>query len=154
ADHARQGLEGARAPGSLTMKPFELLRPKALADAQKAAAAGATLKASGIDLLDRMKERVDTPAKVVDLMSLEDERLRRIDAGMAGVALGGFVTLARIAADTKILGGDGFRALREAAGEAATPQVRNRATLGGNLLQQNRCWYFRSLAFGCAHNGR
>lgn len=137
------------------MRSFELNLPKDLADACAQAASGATLKASGIDLIDRMKERVDAPAKVVNLLALRgDARLSRIDAGMAGVTLGALATLARIADDQKILGGDAFAALREAAGAAATPQVRNRATLGGNLLQQNRCWYFRSAGFGCSHNGR
>jgi len=137
------------------MRSFELTLPKDLNDAAKQAQAGAVPKAAGIDLIDRMKERIEAPEKVVNLLALRsDTRMNRIDAGLAGISLGSLVTLAQIAENQKILGGEAMAVLREAAGEAATPQVRNRATLGGNLLQQNRCWYFRSAAFGCSHNGR
>jgi xanthine dehydrogenase YagS FAD-binding subunit len=133
------------------MKPFELSVPEDLAAAVRKAGPEATYKAAGIDLIDRMKERVLEPGNLVDLLPLERE-LRHVRADDAGLTIGALTPLQQIA-DAPELAASGLRALREACGEAATPQVRRRATLGGNLLQLSRCWYLRSAAFGCTHGG-
>lgn len=132
------------------MRPFTLYRPASLDDAV-GKRADAVFKAAGIDLLDRLKERIVAPPAVVDLSRL-DEGMRVLEAHAGAVSLGALRTLAEVAA-APALQGRAYRAVVEAAGEAATPAIRNRATVGGNLLQQSRCWYLRSAAFGCAHGG-
>lgn len=100
-------------------------------------------KAGGMDLLDLMKEGIVQPKRVVNLRTIPT--LGRIHVDEHGMQLGALVTLAEIARDPAI--SQRYRALAEAARHAATPQVRNAATLGGNLLQRSRCWYFRNEHF-------
>jgi xanthine dehydrogenase YagS FAD-binding subunit len=95
-------------------------------------------KAGGLDLLDLMKEGILAPAGLVNLKTIAG--LDEVEA-TDGLRLGALVTLARIAAHPAIR--SRYVALADAAGHAATPQVRNAATIGGNLLQRPRCWYFR-----------
>jgi xanthine dehydrogenase YagS FAD-binding subunit len=95
-------------------------------------------KAGGLDLLDLMKEGILAPAGLVNLKTISG--LDEVDTSN-GLRLGALVTLARIDQDPQIRGQ--YVALSNAAGHAATPQVRNAATIGGNLLQRPRCWYFR-----------
>ena len=133
------------------MKPFELSVPNDLAAAVRAGGPEATFKAAGIDLLDRLKERIEEPSTLVDLLRLEDQ-LRFVRSDATGLALGALATLQQIA-DAPEAGSPGLLALRDACGDAATPQIRRRATLGGNLLQKSRCWYLRSAGFHCLHGG-
>lgn len=100
-------------------------------------------KAGGMDLLDLMKEGIVQPTRVVNLRSIPSLGGIRIDD--RGMQLGALVTLAEIARHPSLF--KQYRALAEAAQHAATPQVRNAATLGGNLLQRSRCWYFRNEHF-------
>ena len=106
-------------------------------------------KAGGMDLLDLMKEGIVQPARVVNLKSITS--LRDIRADAQGLHLGALVTLAEIARNPPI--GQQYRALAEAAAHAATPQVRNAATIGGNVLQRSRCWYFRNNHFHTVADG-
>jgi xanthine dehydrogenase YagS FAD-binding subunit len=95
-------------------------------------------KAGGIDLLDLMKEGISAPARLINLKTVRG--LDAIDTD-DGLALGALVTLDRIDNDPRVRAR--YVALSDAAGHAATPQVRNAATIGGNLLQRPRSWYFR-----------
>jgi xanthine dehydrogenase YagS FAD-binding subunit len=104
----------------------------------------AVAKAGGIDLLDLMKEGIVRPSRVVNLKSIAGLDAIEVTPG-GGLSLGALVTLARIESAPEVL--DLYPALAAAAGHAATPQVRNAATIGGNLLQRPRCWYFRSHLF-------
>ena len=97
-------------------------------------------KAGGMDLLDLMKGGVVAPHRVVNLKTIRGLDGVRFDARQ-GMELGALVTLARLSRESEVR--RRFVALAEAAEHAATPQVRNAATLGGNLLQRPRCWYFR-----------
>jgi xanthine dehydrogenase YagS FAD-binding subunit len=97
-------------------------------------------KAGGIDVLDLIKEGIIAPARLVNLKTIPGLDGVRYDARQ-GLTLGAMVTLARIDADREIR--SRYVAFADAAGHAATPQVRNAATIGGNLLQRPRCWYFR-----------
>ena len=106
---------------------------------------GAVVKAGGIDLLDLMKEGIVTPTKLVNIRNVSS--LRGITVGADGLHLGPLVTLSEIAAHPEIQ--QIYAGLADAAGHAATPQVRNMATVGGNLMQRPRCWYFRSSDFDC-----
>lgn len=98
-------------------------------------------KAGGMDLLDLMKNGVLAPHRVVNLKTLKGLDGVRFDAKQ-GLDLGAMVTLARISREADLR--RHYPALADAAEHAATPQVRNAATIGGNLLQRPRCWYFRN----------
>jgi len=132
------------------MKPFAYVRPSTREEAQALLSKSARPKGGGMDLLDLAKNGVSTPGTMVDLGDVED--MKRIARGDHGeLMVGGAVTLARIAAspETREL----CPALADAAAEAATPQVRNVATLAGNILQRPRCAYFRDPFFPCRKRG-
>ncbi|HEY0736318.1 MAG TPA: FAD binding domain-containing protein [Herpetosiphonaceae bacterium] len=95
--------------------------------------------AGGTDLLPLMKEGLSAPERLVNLKPAAD--LRYIQADADGLRIGALTTLDDLALHPEIVGS--YTALAQAAGEAASPQLRNMATLGGNLLQQVRCWYYR-----------
>jgi xanthine dehydrogenase YagS FAD-binding subunit len=101
-------------------------------------------KAGGIDLLDLMKEGIVRPSRVVNLRSIPGLDTISFNPGR-GLVLGALATLARIERAPEIVGN--YPALAAAAAHASTPQVRNAATIGGNLLQRPRCWYFRNELF-------
>ncbi|HUJ86651.1 MAG TPA: FAD binding domain-containing protein [Burkholderiales bacterium] len=108
------------------------------------------LKAGGIDLLDLMKEGLLTPRRVVNLRAIPG--LGRIAEEPDGsLRIGALVTLAQLGAHPLVQAR--YRALAEAAGRSASPQIRHAATIGGNLLQRPRCWYFRSRAHHCLRKG-
>ena len=110
---------------------------------------GAVLKAGGIDILDLMKEGIVNPPRVVNIRNVGS--LRGISVKDDGLHLKPLVTLAEISEHPEIR--RTYSALADAAGHAATPQVRNMATLGGNITQRPRCWYFRSSDFDCKKKG-
>lgn len=109
----------------------------------------AVVKAGGIDLLDLMKDGVVAPPKLVSILNVRS--LHSIESSDRGLHLGPLTTLSEIADHPEIQ--RRYGALSDAAGHAATPQVRNMATLGGNLMQRPRCWYFRSSDFDCRKKG-
>ena len=98
-------------------------------------------KAGGMDLLDLMKGGVMAPHRVVNLKTIKGLDGVRFDARQ-GLELGALVTLARLSRENEVR--RRYVALADAAEHAATPQVRNAATIGGNLLQRPRCWYYRN----------
>jgi xanthine dehydrogenase YagS FAD-binding subunit len=102
--------------------------------------------AGGTDLLTLMKAELAAPAGLVDVKRLP-ELAGGIAAGPTGLTLGALTTLAEIETHPAVRAG--YAVLAEAAAVAATPQLRNVATIGGNLLQRPRCWYFRSEQFHC-----
>ncbi|MHB8303254.1 MAG: FAD binding domain-containing protein [Acidobacteriaceae bacterium] len=110
---------------------------------------GAVVKAGGVDLLDRMKEGLEAPSKLVNIRNIST--MRGIHATPDGMKIGALTTLAEIEEHPAIQAD--YAILSDACGHAATPQIRNMATLGGNLLQQTRCWYFRSEHFKCLKKG-
>lgn len=132
------------------MNRFEYVRARSAKEAAEllAGTKGALLKASGTDLIDRMKSFIDTPPRVVSLSNADGMSDISTDGG--GARIGALVTLARLA--------ESFRegplaAIGQAAGEAATPQIRNVATVGGNLCQRPRCWYYRLGEVPCLKKG-
>ena len=132
------------------MKSFTYVLPRTLDEASLAAKKpGALLKAAGIDVVDRQKERKHGSQEIVNLLPMKRD-LSRIDEAQGGITIGALATLAKVA-DATQLQGAAFAALRESAGSAATPQVRNRATAAGNVLQLARCWYLRSAELHCLH---
>jgi xanthine dehydrogenase YagS FAD-binding subunit len=110
----------------------------------------AIVKANGIDVLDLLKEGLLKPANVVSLTGVPglDEVVEDKDGGLR---IGPMATLASLS-EHRVLQ-QRYPALAEALRGSASPQIRNVATLGGNLLQRPRCWYFRSAAHHCARKG-
>ncbi len=111
---------------------------------------GAVVKAGGIDLLDRMKNGTDTPSRLVNIRNIP--ALRGIHSTSQGLTIGPLTTLAEISEEPAIRAQ--YSLLADACGHAATPHIRNMATLGGNLLQRLQCWYFRSADFECLRKGK
>jgi xanthine dehydrogenase YagS FAD-binding subunit len=131
------------------MKTFVLLPAASLAEAARECARPKTeLKAGGVDLVDRMKEGLDSPERVVSIAGIQG-----LDAIVIAnpSRIGSLATLARIADHPELR--RVYPALADAAGGAATPQIRNMATLGGNIAQRPRCWYYRSADFDCRKKG-
>jgi xanthine dehydrogenase YagS FAD-binding subunit len=95
--------------------------------------------AGGTDLLGRMKDYVSTPKRVVNIKNLPG--LHAITRENGGIRIGALVTLDRIVEASDVR--RHYPALAEAVEEAASPQIRNMATIGGNLCQRPRCWYYR-----------
>jgi xanthine dehydrogenase YagS FAD-binding subunit len=102
--------------------------------------------AGGTDLLTLMKADIVAPAQLIDIKRL-GELPRGITETATGITLGALTTLAEIEHSDLLRAR--YPLLVEAAAQAATPQLRNMATIGGNLLQRPRCWYFRNHLFHC-----
>jgi len=131
------------------MNRFEWVNPTSVEQAVAALEQGAVIKAGGIDIMDLLKEHLIEPTRLVNLRTVRG--LDQLSDGEGGLRIGSLVTLARLADDPVVR--RRYTALADAAGHAATPQIRNSATLGGNLLQRPRCWYFRSEEFNCKKKG-
>jgi xanthine dehydrogenase YagS FAD-binding subunit len=118
----------------------ELLRPSSAEEATRALGNGSRALAGGTELVPLMRDglvRADTLVHISDV----------VPRGVAGTRIGAGTTLAELEVDTQIP-----QALREACAQAASPQLRSMGTIGGNLLQATRCWYWR-LGFDCWLHG-
>ena len=136
------------------MKPFTYVVPRSLAEASEASKQPDTIvKGAGIDIVDRMKERLQTPAQVVNLLPLKDDLAGIAVEANGELRIGALTTLTQLE-QHPALAGRALASLRDSAGMTATPQIRHRATVAGNILQFTRCWYVRSEAFHCLHGGR
>jgi xanthine dehydrogenase YagS FAD-binding subunit len=125
------------------MPAFELLQPASAADAQKLLqqyGTDAWIIAGGLDSFDWLKDRIKKPKVLVDLSGIEE--LRGIRGVGDGLEIGAMTTLTEVAGNPIIR--DRYTVLAQAAGLVASPQIRNQATLGGNVSQDTRCWYYRS----------
>ncbi len=107
------------------------------------------VKAGGIDLLDLLKEDLLAPTRLVSLRDIAG--LATVAEQAGGLQIGSMVTLASLA--THPLVRRRYPALADALQDSASPQIRNVATLGGNLLQRPRCWYFRAAEYHCLRKG-
>jgi xanthine dehydrogenase YagS FAD-binding subunit len=129
------------------MKSFDYVRPASVADAIAAGSLpGAVYLAAGTNLLDLMKGGVSRPDRLVDVTRLPG--LDRIEAlADGGVRIGALVRNADLAHDAAFA--KAYPAVAEALLSGASAQLRNAATVGGNLLQRTRCAYFYDVASGC-----
>lgn len=105
--------------------------------------------AGGTDLLGEIKQGTVRPSRLVGLYPIND--LRGISLYEQGLLIGAMTTIAEIAEHEQIR--SHYSVLAEACDSVATPQIRNVGTLGGNLCQRPRCWYYRSPLFGCLKKG-
>lgn len=124
------------------MKNFSYVKAGSLAEAVKALSTqGAWLHAGGTDLLGCARDKVFPIEKVVSISRLRNLKGITAVAG-GGIKIGALTALADIAADVSIAGK--YAVLSQAAAAVGTPQIREQGTIGGNLCQRPRCWYFRS----------
>jgi xanthine dehydrogenase YagS FAD-binding subunit len=107
-------------------------------------------KSGGIDVFDWVKEGLLKPQKIVNIRNIPGLDKISYDR-KEGLHIGSNVTLAEIASNPEIK--SQYLALHQAVNHAATPQLRNVSTLGGNIAQRNRCWYFRSADHDCFRKG-
>ena len=129
------------------MKNFDYVRPATISEAVAAAAEpGAAYLASGTNLLDLMKGGITRPDRLVDVTRLPGlDRIEWLPDG--SVRIGAMVRNADLAHDTDFA--RAFPAVAEALLSGASAQLRNAATVGGNLLQRTRCAYFYDVASAC-----
>ncbi len=129
---------------------FTHTRASSVADAvRRLAVPGSKLHAGGTDLLGCLRDGVFTVKNVVGLSGLTDLRgIGPLPGG--GLRIGALTTHGEIAASKTIL--ESYRALAQASASVASPQIRNQGTIGGNLCQRPRCWYFRG-EFQCLRKG-
>ena len=106
----------------------------------------AVFKSGGVDVFDWTKEGLLSPEKIINIKNIPGLDKISFDR-KKGMSIGANVTLADIASNTEIEAN--YLALHQAVNHAATPQLRNMSTLGGNIVQRNRCWYFRSAEHQC-----
>ncbi|MER9871155.1 FAD binding domain-containing protein [Mesorhizobium sp. M0136] len=130
------------------MHPFTLERPRdlpaALAFRPQAGRNDAPVEyiAGGTDMVQLLQENIRRPDRLVSLAGLLDNR---IEVGPQGLRLGAAATMAEVAAHPDVV--EQFPVISEALLESASPQVRNQATMGGNVLQRTRCPYFRDVGY-------
>jgi xanthine dehydrogenase YagS FAD-binding subunit len=126
------------------MRAFEYAGPTSVDDAVKLLGGSAHGEAlsGGTDLLGRMKDYVSTPDRVVYLKDIKALAGITGDAKAGGLTIGAGTTLADLLAHPGVK--EHYPALWQATSEVGTPQIRNMATVGGNLLQRPRCWYYRA----------
>src|ERR1700755_1823404 len=134
-------------PDALRMNNFEYIRPATVPDAVTAATRpGAAYLASGTNLLDLMKGGIARPSRLVDITRLPGlDRAERLADG--GLRIGALVRNADLAPDPDFA--SSYPAVAEALLSGASAQLRNAATVGGNLLQRTRCGYFSDTATSC-----
>jgi xanthine dehydrogenase YagS FAD-binding subunit len=129
------------------MAAFELFQPDSVADAQKLLeqyGSEAWVLAGGLDSFDWLKDRIKKPKVVVDLSGIGELRGIRPsgNSGSDGIEIGAMTTLTEVVNHPIIK--QKYDLLARAAELVASPQIRNQGTIGGNVSQDTRCWYYRS----------
>ena len=125
------------------MPAFELYQPNSVADAQKLLqqyGTDAWVMAGGLDSFDWLKDRIKRPKVVVDLSGVAE--LKGIRATNDGIEIGAMTTLTEVVRSPIVR--EKYNLLSEGAELAASPQIRNQGTIGGNVSQDARCWYYRA----------
>ena len=138
------------------MKSFEWTNPASVSEAVKmlTVTSGDIDEAprpiaGGQDLLTTMKDYTSRPVRVVNLKNIRG--LNKITVNSRGLTIGALVTLSELEEHAGVR--TSFPGLAEAAHSIATPQIRNLGTVGGNLCQRPRCWYFRLEEVNCLKKG-
>ena len=125
------------------MAPFELFQPASVDDAMALLdryGSDALVMAGGLDSFDWLKDRIRKPRYVVDLGGVAE--LKGVRATSDGIEIGAMATLTEVVRNAVVK--EKYGILLEAAEAAASPQIRNQGTIGGNVSQDTRCWYYRS----------
>jgi xanthine dehydrogenase YagS FAD-binding subunit len=135
------------------MRAFEYVKPTTVAEAVRELGrswADAKILAGGIDLLGELKEGIIAPQRIVNIKGISGLRYIRFSEE-EGLRLGALATLEEI--ETHQVIRQRYTALAEAAHSVGTPQIRNVGTIGGNLCQRPRCWYYRDEHTKCLKKG-
>jgi xanthine dehydrogenase YagS FAD-binding subunit len=125
------------------MPAFELFQPASIEDAQAVLdryGADAWVLAGGLDSFDWLKDRIKRPRALVDLAGIPE--LQGIRPWEDGLEIGAMTTLTEVVGHPVVR--ERYAILLEAAEAAASPQIRNQGTIGGNVSQDTRCWYYRA----------
>ena len=125
------------------MPAFELYQPASVADAQKLLeqhGRDAWVMAGGLDSFDWLKDRIKKPKAVVDLSGISE--LKGVRSTADGIEIGAMTTLTEVVKNPIVK--EKYGLLAQGAELAASPQIRNQGTLGGNVSQDARCWYYRA----------
>jgi xanthine dehydrogenase YagS FAD-binding subunit len=125
------------------MPAFDLLQPSSIADAQKLLqkqGSDAWVLAGGMDSFDWLKDRIKKPKVVVDLSGVAE--LKGIRAVADGIEIGAMTTLTEVVEHPLVK--EKYKLLTDSAELVASPQIRNQGTIGGNVTQDARCWYYRA----------
>jgi xanthine dehydrogenase YagS FAD-binding subunit len=125
------------------MPAFELVQPSSIADAQallERHGADAWVMAGGLDSFDWLKDRIKRPKVVVDISGIEE--LKGVRSTGDGIEIGTMTTLTQVVTNPIIK--EHYSLLAQGAELAASPQIRNQGTIGGNVSQDARCWYYRA----------
>src|SRR5712675_662084 len=125
------------------MPAFQLFQPSSIADAQKLLeqhGREAWVMAGGMDSFDWLKDRIKRPKVVVDLSGIQE--LKGVRTTGDGIEIGAMTTLTEVVKHPVIR--EKYSLLAEGAELAASPQIRNQGTIGGNVSQDARCWYYRA----------
>ncbi len=132
------------------LSKFSLVHPSSLRQAvQQLTSSGSHVHAGGTDLLGCLRDGVFSAEKIVSITGIDG--LRGITITREGaIRIGALTTLTEVATNPLIA--QNYEVLAQAAAAAASPQLRNQGTIGGNLCQRPRCWYFRS-DFHCLRKG-
>jgi xanthine dehydrogenase YagS FAD-binding subunit len=131
------------------MPQFSYVRPASLKEALKHLAEdGAVIHGGGSDLLTCLRERIFDVRKIVSIRGLSD--LHGVARTGGGLRIGALTTITEVAENPLVR--ESYAALAEGASEVASPQLRNQGTIGGNLCQKPRCWYYRG-EFHCLRKG-
>src|SRR5882762_9819087 len=131
------------------MKSFSYATATSPASARELAGSDGRFLAGGMDLLSEMKEYIAQPKTVVNIKSLSG--LDKIEPGDKFWTIGALVTVAEIEDHPELK--KVFRGLQEAAADVGSRQIRNLGTVGGNLAQHSRCWYYRQRDIHCLKKG-
>src|SRR6266404_8372738 len=125
------------------MPAFELFQPATVDDAVRLLGqygSDAWVLAGGLDSFDWLKDRIKRPKVVVDLSQIKN--LSGVREANGGLEIGAMTTLTEVVRHPLVR--ERYSILLEAAESAASPQIRNQGTIGGNVSQDTRCWYYRA----------
>jgi xanthine dehydrogenase YagS FAD-binding subunit len=125
------------------MPAFDLLQPTSIADAQKLLqqqGSDGWVLAGGMDSFDWLKDRIKKPKVVVDLSGIAE--LKGIRSTADGIEIGAMTTLTEVVEHPLVK--EKYKLLADSAELVASPQIRNQGTIGGNVSQDARCWYYRA----------
>jgi xanthine dehydrogenase YagS FAD-binding subunit len=125
------------------MPAFDLLQPDSIADAQKLLqqqGSDGWVLAGGMDSFDWLKDRIKKPKVVIDLSGIAE--LKGIRSTADGIEIGAMTTLTEVVEHPIIK--EKYKLLADSAELVASPQIRNQGTIGGNVSQDARCWYYRA----------
>jgi xanthine dehydrogenase YagS FAD-binding subunit len=135
----------------MVLNRFAYAQARSLEDATAILDQGCRPLAGGTDLLSMMKSRLMAPEKLVNLKTIPN--LNQVHRTPDGWHIGSLATLSQLMERTQVKSESGLAGLYQALLQTATPQIRHMATIGGNLLQRPRCWYYRNELTHCLRKG-